>query len=75
MNIERAAIAKKDDGREKMAHCVIITIDIRNKNLKDIGEMSARTKAVCMMERKRTDRKEPKQPGEVSDESLIGKIA
>jgi hypothetical protein len=38
MDIERAAAGKKEDGSEKMAHCVIITSDIRNMNLKNRGQ-------------------------------------
>ena len=40
MDIERAAAEKKDDGSEKMAHCVIITSDIRNMNLEQGGGKS-----------------------------------
>lgn len=32
-DMERAAAGKKEEGREKMAHCVIITSDIRSMNL------------------------------------------
>ena len=31
--IDLAAAGKKDEGREKIAHCVIITSDIRSMNL------------------------------------------
>ncbi len=33
MEIVRAAAGKKEDGNEKIAHCVIITSDVRNINL------------------------------------------
>ena len=35
MEIDRAAAGKKEDGNEKMAHCVIITSDVKNINLSD----------------------------------------
>ena len=38
MAMERAAAGKKEDGREKMAHCVIITSDMRNMNLEEQGD-------------------------------------
>ncbi len=33
IEIDRAAAGKKEEGREKIAHCVIITSDVRNINL------------------------------------------
>ena len=38
MAMERAAAGKKEEGREKMAHCVIITSDMRNMNLEGQGD-------------------------------------
>jgi len=38
MAMERAAAGKKEEGREKIAHCVIITSDMRNMNLEGQGD-------------------------------------